>query len=88
MKSGTLGAVSEVARLRERIAAEHEAACYALTSTALGTAQHWFITRRMERIGACQEQLATLVGEQASIAIVEEVLQSSPSQPREGNEHE
>jgi hypothetical protein len=88
MKSGTLGAVSEVARLRARITLEHEAACYALTSTALGTAKHWFITRRMERIGACQEQLASLVGEQASMAIVIEVLESSPQQPREAGSHE
>jgi hypothetical protein len=72
--------VSEIARLRERIAREHEAACWALNGPALGTAQHWFITRRMERIGACQEQLATLVGEQASLALVTAILESSPAQ--------
>jgi len=88
MKSGTLGAVSEIARLRARITAEHEAACWAVTGLALGTAKHWFITRRMDRIGACQEQLATLVGKQASMAIVAEVLESSPDRPRKAGSHE
>lgn len=88
MKSGTLGAVSEVARLRARINAEHEAACWALTGLAVGTAQHWFITRRMERISTCQEQLAALVGKQASVAIVAEVLEASPDRPREAGSHE
>jgi hypothetical protein len=73
---------SEVACLRARIAREHEAACWALTGPALGTAQHWFITRRMERIGTYQEQLATLVGEQVSLAIVTDILEHSPAQQR------
>ena len=71
---------SEVARLRERIDCEHKAASWALTGPAIGTAQHWFISRRMEHIGAYQERLATLVGEQASLALVMEILESSPTQ--------
>jgi hypothetical protein len=77
---------SEVARLRKRIELEHEAACFALTSPALGTSKHWFITRRMNTIGACQEQLSALVGEQASIAMIVEVFESSPKQ--QGAPHE
>jgi hypothetical protein len=74
---------SEVARLRERIDCEQRAASWALTGQAIGTARHWFISRRMERIGAYQEQLAALVGEQASLAIVIDILESSPPQKRE-----
>ena len=74
---------SEIARLREQIAREHEAACWARTGLAVGTAQHWFITRRMERIGEHQQQLSTLVGEQESIAFVAYLMEKSPSQRRE-----
>jgi hypothetical protein len=74
---------SEVARLREQIIREHEAACWALTGPTIGTAQHWFINRRLERIGACQEELTTLVGEQASLAMVTEIMEHSPTQRKE-----
>lgn len=74
---------SEVARLMARITLEHEAACFALTSSALGTAQHWFISRRMAAIGGCQERLATLIGPQQSIALVAEVMEKSPAQQGE-----
>lgn len=76
-------ATSEIARLREQITREHEAACLALTGLAVGSAKHWFITRRMERIGAHQERLSTLVGEQASLAFVTRVMEESPSQRTE-----
>ena len=75
---------SEVARLRERIAREHEAACFALTGPAIGTAQHWFITRRMERIDGYQARLSRLVGEQKSMEMVMQVFESSPPQRKEG----
>ena len=74
---------SEIARLREQMAREHEAACWALSGLAVGTAKHWFITRRMERIGAHQQRLSALVGEQESIAFVTQLLEESPSQRRE-----
>lgn len=77
---------SEVARLMARIELEHEAACFALTSTALGTAQHWFISRRMNAIGECQEQLSALVGEQASLEVVVTIMENSPMQKREAHE--
>lgn len=62
---------SEVARLRQQIALEHQAA---LMSLASGTARHEFITARMERIGAHQESLARLIGEEQSMAILCEVI--------------
>lgn len=73
---------SEVARLRERVAREYEAASWAQLGLAVGTAKHRFITRRYERIGFCQEQLATMIGEQASLALVLEVIEGSPLQKR------
>jgi hypothetical protein len=83
------GNSSEVARLSEQITREHLAASWALSGLAMGMAQHRFISRRMERIGACQEQLATLVGEQASLEMVMEIMENSPAQksgpqPRQG----
>ena len=83
MEKNTPGAASEVAHLKERITREHEAASWALTGLASGTAQHRFITRRMERIDAHRERLNTLVGERASIAIVVEVMDNSPEQKHE-----
>ena len=79
---------SEVAHLREQIDCEQKAASWALTGPAIGTAQHWFINRRMERIGGYQEQLATLIGEQASLALVLEIMENSPAQKREQDLHE
>ena len=78
------GKGSEVARLRAQIAREHEAASWALTGLAQGTAQHWFITRRMERIGEHQQRLSALIGEQASIALIAAVMEKSPPQHRSG----
>lgn len=75
--------VSEVAQIREQIEREHEAACFALTGPAIGTAQHWFISRRMKRIGDYQTRLSALVGEQASMEIVIQVMESSPPQQKE-----
>ena len=69
---------SEVALLRERIEQEHKAACFAMGAPQLGAAKHKFITRRMERIDAQRERLAELVGEDASIAFVMEVMEQTP----------
>ncbi len=76
------GNPSEIANLREQITREHEAACWALTGPTIGMAQHWFINRRMERIGVCQERLSTLVGEQESLALVTEIMEHSPAQKK------
>lgn len=52
---------SDVARLRQRIAEEYEAATRGLSGLAYGTAKHEFITRRMEQMVACHETLKQLV---------------------------
>jgi hypothetical protein len=67
---------SEVARLRQRIAQEYEAATRGLTGLAFGTAKHEFITRRMEQIGACHETLKQLVGEQEATRMLAETLEA------------
>lgn len=54
---------SEVARLMQQISAANEAAYQELYGLAQGTAQHAFITARMERMSVCHEQLVELVGE-------------------------
>ena len=53
---------SEVVRLLAQISQEYEAAQQGLSGLALGISQHWFITRRMERIGEIHSQLHDLVG--------------------------
>lgn len=68
---------SEVARLRQRIRMEYEAAVRGLCGLTQGTAQHAFITRRMEHIGICHETLKGLVGEQEAIKIVAEALEQA-----------
>jgi hypothetical protein len=68
--------VSEVAKIRQRIAEEYQAAKWGLSGLAYGTAQHQFITARMENIGLYHEQLRALVGsEQEAIRLVAETLE-------------
>jgi len=74
---------SDVARLREQIRLEHEAASRALTEFAEGVAQHAFITARMEQIGVCQEELAGLIGEQETMVFLAQVFENSPAQRKE-----
>jgi 3-methyladenine DNA glycosylase AlkD len=69
---------SEVARLRRRIEEEYEAAECAMHGYAI-TARHEFITARMEKIGACHEQLKTLVGEATATSILAEALEQAGS---------
>lgn len=64
---------SEVARLRQQIAQEYEAATRGLTGLASGTAQHRFITARMERIADHHQTLTHLVGVQEATRIVSEL---------------
>jgi hypothetical protein len=62
---------SELARLMAQLDLENEAARRALYDPSLGTAQHEFITARMERMGQIQEELEKLVGpEQAAMLVV------------------
>ena len=69
---------SEVARLRERIEREHEQAQWAKTGLTVGAAKHLFISRRMQHIGACQETLATLIGQEASMQFVSDLFEGDP----------
>ena len=67
---------SEIARLRQRIAEEYEAATRGLSGLASGSARHQFITRRMEQIGTYHETLQHLVGEQEATRIMAETLEA------------
>lgn len=71
---------SEVARIMQDIETAYMAARWGLTGLAYGTAQHRFITARMERIEQGREKLQELVGEQAT-AIVAETLSPLPEYP-------
>lgn len=65
---------SEVAQLLQQIDLEYGAAREALTGLALGTAQHEFITARMERLTAYHEKLSSYVGiQEASRLLVERI---------------
>ena len=74
-------AVSEVAQIRENIANEYMAATWGLCGLASGISRHTFITVRLERMGAAQEQLATLVGKQEAGKLLADTLVSLPEQP-------
>jgi hypothetical protein len=74
---------SEVARLRQRIHLEYEAAQQGLSGTAQGAAQHIFITQRMENIETHHQALKHLVGEQGAIEIlVKEIAQAQNYESR------
>ena len=68
-------AESEVARLMQQISAEYAAAKAGLCGLALGTAQHTFITTRLENIGRYQEQLGVLVGKEQAVKLVVETIE-------------
>ena len=70
------GNPSEVARLRQRIADEYTAAQRGLSGLAFGTAQHAFITKKMEAIHQCHAQLKELVGEQQATQIMVETVEA------------
>ncbi len=55
---------SEVARWRRQYELEYEAAQRGLTGIAYGTARHDFITKKMENMQRCVEELTALVGVQ------------------------
>jgi hypothetical protein len=61
---------SEVAQLRQQIALELDAMRRGLLGISTGSARHAFIHARMERIGVCQDTLASSIGEQAASQIV------------------
>jgi hypothetical protein len=61
---------SEIAQLRRQIEMEVEAMHRGMSGIALGSARHDFINARMQRISACQESLATYVGDTSAHHIV------------------
>ena len=75
MSESELG--SEVARLRQCIHLEYEAAQRGLYGTAQGTAQHTFISQRLENMVAHHQTLTQLIGQQEAIKILVEVLDRS-----------
>lgn len=61
--------LSEVARLRQRITAEYEAAEAALTAVAV-VARHDFIQKRLEMVATLHQQLIQEVGQEEAITII------------------
>lgn len=66
---------SEVARLRRQIRLEYEAAQRGLTGLAEGSAQHAFITRKMENMEMCYSMLKNLIGESQATQVLTETLE-------------
>lgn len=62
---------SEVAHILAQIQAEYEAGQRGLCGLAYGTAQHAFITARMERMGELHSELQKLVGERATLLMAQ-----------------
>jgi hypothetical protein len=65
---------SEVARLREHIRLEYEAAERGLCGISQGAARHAFITKKLENIVAHLNILKHLVGEQETAKVLVEAL--------------
>ena len=65
--------LSEVARLRRRIADEYIAAKLAMEGFAV-TAPHEFVTTKMQNIATCHQELIKLVGEQEATKVVAETI--------------
>lgn len=68
---------SEVARLRQQIRLEYEAAQQGLTGLAEGNAQHAFITRKMENMEICYTMLKDLLGETQATRLFAETLEQA-----------
>ncbi len=71
---------SEIARLRQQIRLEYEAAQRGLTGLAEGSAQHAFITRKMENMEACFSLLKDLIGENEATRVLTETLEQADGQ--------
>ncbi len=71
---------SEIARMRQQIAAEYLSAQLGFFGLAEGTTRHSFITTKMERMGASFEALAEMMGKDQAIQIVAQTLQEVPEQ--------
>jgi hypothetical protein len=71
---------SEIAQLKQQIIAEYEAAQHGLHGLAYGTAQHKFITQRLETMERCRQRLEALAGPQETRKVMCEL-----GQPPEGS---
>jgi len=69
---------SEVARLRERIEQEYVASQRVFTDFT-PTAKHEYITKRLENIGMCFEELSKFMPPEEAIALVAETLNAIQS---------
>jgi hypothetical protein len=67
---------SEVARLKQQIAIEYLAAKQGFSGLAAGTAQHQFITSRMERMCTCHDKLKKLIGEQEATKLLVDAIET------------
>ena len=76
---------SEVARLLGIIDTEYRSARQGFYGLAQGTAQHDFITKRMEGIEAAREQLVTLIGDEdtANTMVVDQLNKAAQARARE-----
>ena len=61
---------SEIARWRRQYEEEYEAAQRGLTGLAYGTARHEFITRKMENMQHCVQELTNIVGIQQACELL------------------
>lgn len=71
---------SEIARIREDIAASYMAAHWGLFGLAYGTSQHRFISARTERIEEGHRALQEIVGDSA-VNLVAKTLADVPTKP-------
>ena len=71
---------SAVARLKEQIDTEAEAAQLALYGPTQGISKHQFITARMERMGKLHEQLKGLIGDEADQYLISAMEKRDTSQ--------
>jgi hypothetical protein len=72
--------ISDVARVRQQIAAEYLSAQLGFFGLAEGTTRHSFITTKMERMGESFETLTKMMGKEQAIQIVADTLQEVPEQ--------
>jgi len=71
---------SEVARLREQIDAEYQAAYNGLHGLSAGSARHEFIQKRMERVAQISEQLIERLGKEAALPLILETMEAGSRQ--------
>jgi len=84
--------LSEIARIRQQIQDEYEAAQNGLTGFATGIARHDFLAKRMDTLEGLHEELIDLVGEEEAIAIIANSIwtptqQGIAPQPNMGEPH-